>query len=92
MHLLSGVANIVKEAFRSPLRDSFLVETTRGYVVIKPGVDLTNLVLENYDFKGLDFRDANLQGSTFRNCDFEGADLTGANVRNTKFENCTGLN
>ena len=91
MSFLTGVASIVKESFQHPLRDSFLVETAKGYVAIQPGANLSGLTFENYDFRDLDFRAADLHDTTFRNCDLTGADLTGANRTNTRFENCTGL-
>jgi uncharacterized protein YjbI with pentapeptide repeats len=87
MSLLSGVALLTTESLFHPLSGSQLVETSSGYVAIRPGADLSHKTFENYDLSGVNFRGVNLDGTSFINCNVDGADFTGANfTKSTEFD------
>jgi uncharacterized protein YjbI with pentapeptide repeats len=87
MSLLSGVALLTTESLFHPLSGSKLVETSNGYVAIRPGADLSHKKFENYDLSGVNFRGVNLEGTSFVNCNLDGADFTGATFTpTTKFD------
>ena len=88
MNFLSGVYQIAKESILHPLSGSQLVQTPSGsYIPIRPGVDLSHQIIENYDLSGVNFQKVNLDGTMFVNCNLDGADFTGAKITpTTKFE------
>lgn len=73
---LTGIFQVLKETFLHPFSDSLLLETSRGYVVLKPGANL----------RGADLRDADLRGVNLSNADLSNADLTGADLADTKLD------
>ena len=82
-----SAAAMAPQRFRSPgsaprcwestlRRTSLLLETGRGYVVLKPGADL----------RGADLRNVDLRGVDLSNADLRDADLTGTNLSETLLE------
>ena len=55
------------------------------------GADFENLVLDNYDFRRVDFCNTNCWNVHFDRCDLSCADFRGAQLKGCRFQSCTLL-